>query len=190
MEVSQIKQESLGHLNDCFFARESFFDLPSIPSVNSQYAATRRRGRGRRIYKKNTVASFQQILEEKGQDSALSRLLEGKPYKSGEWAFEICLLFLLQRKLFWRRDVSNMIKSSEDAIARIIQVQDHWTLRIHSFKFFMQEKSPEGICVYVIGHNIKLHETLEKGSECLMSQKLNSWLKSLPFMSGKQVDFF
>lgn len=97
----------------------------SIPSVNTLYHA-RALGKGRAyLYKDTDVATFQKEIEED-----FNRQL---PYLDHDKFYELILIFLIADG-YGERDTSNMIKATEDAIAKVLRVDDKRNLVVISAK--------------------------------------------------------
>ena len=116
-----------------------------VPSTNYLYKPGIRGGRFPYLYKEESVEEFQALLVSLGEETPLIGLRE-KPY----FSLNLDLTFFI-RDRFWRRDVSNCVKSVEDAIVRIIGIDDSRVLRLTAKKV-QQKQKKEGIGIHIDGH--------------------------------------
>ena len=102
-------------------------DGMTIPSVNEHKQPN---WSAKRMYKKPQVDEYQESLRYRIKQTDLIRLkeLEDPNVKLEVW-FKFCF-----RKRFWVRDVSNMIKATEDSLRDAIEIDDSRTLKMHGEK--------------------------------------------------------
>lgn len=99
-----------------------------IPSTNYLYKPGIRKKRFPYLYKHESVVEFQERVIALARETDLS-LLRDVSFSQ----FDLSLVFLI-RDRFWRRDVSNMIKATEDALVEIIGVDDSRVISITARK--------------------------------------------------------
>ncbi len=123
-----------------------FPDGVCIPSTNYLYKPGIRAKRFPYLYKEETIVTFQNIFIDLAKTTDLASV-------KGEKCdyFDISLDFLI-RDRFWNRDVSNMVKSVEDAIVTIIGIDDSRVIHLHASKEKQQRKQ-EGIKIHLELYN-------------------------------------
>ena len=97
----------------------------TIPSVNEHKQPN---WRAKRMYKKPQIDEFQESLRYRLRNAGLGEITEFSNPKVEVW-FKFCF-----KNRFWIRDVSNMIKATEDALRDVIGIDDSRTLKIHGEK--------------------------------------------------------
>jgi len=98
-----------------------------IPSVNSQYQHY-----GSMTWKADSLVQFENELQD--------QLVLADPKKHCPWitrdeVYDVHFNFLMNRN-FWKRDVSNCVKSTEDILFRSLNVDDSRVLRHFDAKSF------------------------------------------------------
>lgn len=101
-----------------------------IPSVNSQYGI----GRHGQVYRSPELVKFEQELKD--------QIVIVDPKKNCPWIqpmeiYDVHFVFIMN-KSFWKRDVSNCVKSTEDIIFRCLGVDDSRVLTHDDRKQFMK----------------------------------------------------
>lgn len=107
----------------------------SIPSVNAHKEP--RLGKWGKIYmyKNPKVCIYQEELKNKLDSSCLTKLrgITPKP-KAIKATFKFHF-----RKRFWRRDISNLIKATEDVVKDIVEIDDSRTVHITGEKIKIKD---------------------------------------------------
>ena len=116
-----------------------------VPSTNYLYKPGIRGGRFPYLYKEESVEEFQTLFISLGEETSLIHLREKKYF-----SLDLYLTFFI-RDRFWRRDVSNCVKSVEDALVRIIGIDDSRVLLLTAKKI-QQKQKKEGIGIRIDGH--------------------------------------
>lgn len=101
-----------------------------IPSVNCAYKPGQN-GRRAWLYLDPEVGQFKTEITELVQMSDLMKL---KAYKDGINHLKLNMVMYISRDGFWKRDTSNMVKITEDAIAEAVGIDDRFTLMVSSIK--------------------------------------------------------
>ena len=121
-----------------------FPDGMYIPSTNYLYKPGIRGGKFPYLYKEESVEEFQALLVSLGEETQLIRIREIEYF-----SLSLDLTFFI-RDRFWRRDVSNCVKSVEDAIVRIIGIDDSRVVCLTAKKIKQQHKR-EGVGIRIDG---------------------------------------
>lgn len=101
-----------------------------IPSVNSQYGI----GKHGQVFRSPELIKFEQELKD--------QIVIVDPRKNCPWihkdgTYDVHFGFIMNRS-FWRRDVSNCVKGTEDIIFRCLGVDDSRVLRHFDSKQYMK----------------------------------------------------
>ena len=115
-----------------------------IPSTNYLYKPGIRGRKFPYLYKEESVAKYQKLLIYLGETTPLSRIQE-----TVYFSLNLSLTFFI-RDRFWLRDVSNMVKATEDAIVDIIGIDDSRVLQLTAQKILQKQKR-EGIGIRING---------------------------------------
>lgn len=101
-----------------------------VPSTNYLYKPGIRGGRFPYLYKVESVVAFQEELITQGNASGLVKI---RDLTISSPAYTLSLVFLI-RDRFWSRDVSNMVKASEDALVEVIGIDDSRAITVTATK--------------------------------------------------------
>ena len=101
-----------------------------IPSVNQLYL-TGRHGSRVWTYINPVVADFKKFIEKELIKQGIADQFE--QYNGKEIGVEINFSFVIHEN-YWRRDVSNLIKATEDAIVNAGKIDDRYNLIVDSRK--------------------------------------------------------
>lgn len=122
-------------------------DSISIPSVNEMYHPKSSPGKAYAwMYKDHSVAKYQDKIIELANKTELSKV---KDIKNSVYCIDVVLIFLVKSGL-WTRDVSNMIKATEDALMSVTGVDDSRHVKITSYKALSPNVSEYVIAMYEV----------------------------------------
>lgn len=103
----------------------------SIPSVNKHKEPGRG---GKHMYKNPRVRAYQEEIVEQLKDSCVANIVTyEKPILHVEFRFHF-------KNRYWRRDVTNMVKATEDALRDVIGIDDGRTVHVTAEKIKHTEK--------------------------------------------------
>lgn len=109
-----------------------------IPSINQMYLT--RRGGGR--YLNPEVANHKLHIKTQIIKQGMSDYFKDKK----DIAIELEILVIFKTR-FWVRDVSNIIKATEDAIAEVIKVDDKYNVRVSTRKILNDKDDHEYLII-------------------------------------------
>jgi Holliday junction resolvase RusA-like endonuclease len=111
-----------------------------IPSVNHQYKPCMRKNKTLYLYKDPKVEKYQNEFKSNCSLPNISHLED--PVLVVHFTF-------IFRTRFWQRDVSNMLKATEDALVSVIGIDDSRSLKVSAEKEKTEEKSKEYVRVEI-----------------------------------------
>lgn len=122
-----------------------------IPSVNSMYKPKSMFGKSFAwLYKDAKVETYQNSLIAAAKTGNFAKVCK---YKDSIDYIDIKFIFLLDKN-FYKRDVSNMVKMTEDALMQVTEVDDSKHRSISAFKALsLIPKKEFVICKYEISFN-------------------------------------
>lgn len=105
--------------------------VESLPSVNDMYKVGRNSYGGSWIYLNPTVAKYKSLIKEKLIEQGVQEYFN--KLENGKYVFKVNLIFMLNNN-FWKRDVSNIIKATEDALTDATGHDDRYNVEVSSVK--------------------------------------------------------
>lgn len=116
---------------ECYEVTVELPDKMSIPSVNKHKEVGRG---GKHMYKPSRVRNYQEEVIRQLSSSCFSEInFKEKPVLRVKFVFYF-------KNRYWRRDVTNMIKSTEDALKEVLGVDDGRTIHVTADKVKHYEK--------------------------------------------------
>lgn len=114
-----------------------------IPSVNQLYL-TGRKGYKVWTYQNPVATQFKNYIQEQLEEQGIWDQLE--QYQDKDIGINLNLSFVLHHN-FWKRDVSNLIKATEDAIVNAGGLDDRYNLIVDSRKIYNDIDESEYIVI-------------------------------------------
>ena len=118
-----------------------------IPSVNSQY----NHGKHGQLYRSPELVQFEQELKDQ---IVLCDPVKLCPWIKPDGLYDVTFDFIMNRS-FWRRDVSNCVKGTEDSIFRCLGVDDSRVLRHFDSKTYLKDAEFERVIFKIQPSNHK-----------------------------------
>lgn len=116
-----------------------------IPSVNQLYLVGHGRGGRTWTYQNPDAVKYKDFIKRELDNKKFSE--EFEQYKEKDVIIKLDISFILKDN-FWRRDVSNLMKATEDAIVNSIGIDDRYNLEITMRK--VQNDVEEDLSEYVM----------------------------------------
>lgn len=124
-------------------------EYPHLPSVNQAHMLGQNRHRCW-IYLHPEVKKMQSEVIFQLNKQNIKESLDG--CLDHNYVFEVTLVFVLNKN-FWARDVSNLIKYVEDAIAEATGVNDAMHIKVDSTKVLDETADTERISIVIKPHH-------------------------------------
>lgn len=105
----------------------------NFPSVNELYKIGRAAGGRSWLYKDPSVDQYEKFIKESLLN--LKADVEFEAYKDKQVMCSVDLTFSFSQN-FWMRDVSNLVKSTEDGIKKATGVDDRFSFSVNQTKLF------------------------------------------------------
>jgi Holliday junction resolvase RusA-like endonuclease len=117
-----------------------------IPSLNDMYKIGRGRGGRTWLFLNPEVDDYKSKVKadmiKQGVSDAFAK------YKDMDVALELEVLCVFKQN-FWRRDVTNTVKATEDAVSEVIQINDNRNIRLSSQKILNDRDDKEYLIIVI-----------------------------------------
>lgn len=135
--------ESFKYDNDeCWF--EMMVKCKEFPSVNNMYGINTR---SKVVYTLDHVHYFKMQLKDQ---IVFTDPKDHCPWIATNQVYYLALIFMLKHG-FWRRDLDNMIKSTQDAIFQCLGINDARIIELHNYKNELSSDSPSEYLIIKVG---------------------------------------
>jgi Holliday junction resolvase RusA-like endonuclease len=140
-----LKTEEEDHTSNLVYEATIKLEKTKLPSVNNTYKPGIRQGKYPYLYKHPSVAKYQKEFIELAEKTDLIKI---RPLHVH--ALEVIFKFYFRTR-FWNRDLTNLVKATEDALKEVVEVDDSRTIHTEQTKVHWNEPY-EAIELKVIVH--------------------------------------
>lgn len=105
----------------------------NFPSVNELYKIGRASGGRSWLYKDPAIEQYERFIRESLQQQDIDKIFE--QYSGKNVMCKVNMTFAFSQN-FWMRDVSNLVKSTEDGIKKATGVDDRFSFTVEQTKLF------------------------------------------------------